>query len=61
MAAKPGWAGHVATIIAKLKPVGGKTDAFGGAATLTEALSKVLADKATRDSIIAVRLSVAEE
>lgn len=60
VAVLPGWAGHVATIIAKLKPVGGKTDAFGGAATLTDALSNVLTDKATRDSIVAVRLSVAE-
>jgi hypothetical protein len=60
VAVLPGWAGHVATIIAKLKSVGGKTDAFGGAATLTDALSNVLTNKATRDSIVAVRLSVAE-
>lgn len=58
--AQPGWAGHVATIIAKLKPVGGKTDVFGGAATITEALSHILADQTARDSIVAVRLSVAE-
>lgn len=50
----------MATILARLKPVAGRTDAFGGAATLTDALSKVLADKSTRKSIIAVRLSVAE-
>jgi hypothetical protein len=50
----------VATLLARLKPVGGKADAFGGAATLTDALSKVLADESTRKSIIAVRLSVAE-
>src|SRR3546814_11777767 len=42
VAAQPGWAGHVATIIARLKPVGGKTDVFGGAATITEALSHIL-------------------
>ncbi len=60
VAAQPGWAGHVATIIAKLKPVGGKTDLFGCAATLTDALSNLLADQLTRDSIIAVRLSAAE-
>jgi len=60
VAAQPGWAGHVATIIARLKPVGGKTDVFGGAATITEALSHILADQAARDSIVAVRLSVAE-
>ncbi|AYJ84993.1 hypothetical protein D3Y57_02770 (plasmid) [Sphingomonas paeninsulae] len=60
VAAHPGWAGHVATVIARLKPVGGKTNAFGGAPTLTAALSYVLAHKTTRDSIIAVRLSAAE-
>ena len=60
VAAQPSWAGHVATIIARLKPVGRKTDAFGGAATLTEALSNIIADKAMCDSIVAVRLSVAE-
>lgn len=59
-ASQPGWAGHVAAIIAKLRPVGGKTDVFGGAATLTDALGNILADNATRTSIIAVRLSVAE-
>jgi hypothetical protein len=60
VAAHSGWAGHVATVIAKLKPVGGQTDAFGGATTLTDALSNLLADQAARASIIAVRLSVAE-
>ena len=60
LATQPSWAGHVATIIAKLKPVGGQTDAFGGATTLTDALNTVLTDEAARATIIAVRLSVAE-
>ncbi|KAE8238430.1 hypothetical protein A4X03_0g8863 [Tilletia caries] len=60
VAAQPSWAGHVVAIIAKLKPVGGKADAFGGPTTLTDALGYILADKATRDGIVAVRLSVAE-
>lgn len=60
VAAQPGWAGHVATIIADLKPVGGQTDAFGSAATLTDALSAILTDETTRATVIAVRLSVAE-
>lgn len=60
VATQPSWAGHVATIIAKLKPVGGQTDAFGGATTLTDALSNVLTDEAARATIVAVRLSVAE-
>ena len=60
VAAQPGWAGHVATIIARLKPVGGTTDAFASASTLTDALSAILADKETRERIVAVRLSVAD-
>lgn len=60
VAAQTGWAGHVAAILGRLKPVGGRTDAFGGATTITEALSNVLTDAETRASIVAVRLSVAE-
>src|SRR3546814_7002908 len=60
VAAQPGWAGHVATIIARLKPVGGKTDVFGGAATITEALRPILADQTARDSIVAVKLRTEE-
>jgi len=60
VATQPSWAGHVATIIAKLKPVGGQTDAFGGATTLTDALSNMLTNEVARTTIIAVRLSVAE-
>lgn len=60
VASQPGWAGHVATIIATLRPVGGRATAFGGAATLREALSIILADKSLQETIIAVRISVAE-
>lgn len=60
VAARTGWAGHVAAILGRLKPVGGRIDAFGGATTITEALSNVLTDAETRASIVAVRLSVAE-
>ncbi len=60
VAAQPGWAGHVATILARLRPVGGKAEAFAGAATITEALDYVLADKEARSNLVAVRLSVSE-
>lgn len=60
VATRPSWAGHVCAIIERLQPVGGKTNAFGGAATLTDALSFVLADEDARASVAAVRLSVAE-
>lgn len=59
-AAQPSWTGHVATILAKLKPVGGEAVAFGDATTLTDALSNLLTNKAIRDSVISLRLSVAE-
>ncbi|TXL78092.1 hypothetical protein FHP25_07760 [Vineibacter terrae] len=59
-AVQPSWSGHVATILAKLKPVGGKTEAFGNAATLADALSSILIDCAIRHSVVSVRLSVAE-
>ncbi len=60
VAARPGWAGHVCAVIERLKPVGGVTEKFGGAATLSHALSYIITDEATRESLIAVRLSVAE-
>jgi len=60
VAIKPGWAGHVATIISRLKPVGGPTNAFGGADDLTSALCHLLTDDASRRTLVAVRLSVAE-
>lgn len=59
-AAKPGWSGHVATLLRKLKPVGGATSAFGGAVTLADALGNVLTDGFARSAVVAVRLSVAE-
>lgn len=60
VATQPGWSGHVATVIAYLRPIGSRTEAFGGAATLTEALSYLLQDQTSREGLIAVRLSVAE-
>ncbi|WP_322093956.1 methylamine utilization protein MauJ [Paraburkholderia bannensis] len=60
VAVLPNWAGHVCSIIGTLKPVGGKANALGGAATLTEALTNVIANQAVREAIAAVRLSVAE-
>ena len=60
VAVQPDWAGHVATIMARLKPVGGTTDLFGGATTITDALSWLLTNEGAAASIIAVRLSVAE-
>lgn len=60
VAAHPGWAGHVAALLANLKPVGGRTDALGGSISLTAALSYLIDDKSARDSLVSVRLSAAE-
>ncbi len=60
VAIQPGWAGHVATVIAKLKPVGGPTEVYGGASNLMAALCHLLTDEAARKKLVAVRLSVAE-
>lgn len=60
VAIRPNWAGHVATVIARLKPVGGPIDAFGAATDLTAALCYLLKDGASRRTLVAVRLSVAE-
>lgn len=60
VASRPGWTGHVCAVIEKLKPVGGVTEKFGNAATLTDALVHILNDEQTREAIVAVRLSVAE-
>ena len=60
VASRPSWAGHVCAVIERLKPVGGKTDAFGGSPTLTDALAYILTKEDARAGIVAVRLSVAE-
>ena len=60
VATQPAWAGHVTAMIENLKPVGGRTNAFGSAAALTAALNNVLTDKPSRENIVAVRISVAE-
>lgn len=60
VAIQPSRAGHVATVMARLKPVGGPTDAFGVAGDLTAALCHLLTDEASRQKLVAVCLSVAE-
>jgi hypothetical protein len=57
---KPNWAGFACTALENLKPVGGKSDVFGGAATLTDALVHILSNSTAREGIVAVRLSTAE-
>ncbi len=56
----PGWAGHAATILASLQPVGGGDAAFAKAPSLTKAMEALLASSDERERAVCVRLSTAE-
>jgi hypothetical protein len=56
----PGWAGHAATVLQGLKPVGGPEAAFGGAATLKDAMALLLDDDKLRRNLVRLSLSGAE-
>jgi hypothetical protein len=53
---QPLWAGHAATILKSLSPVGGRKDGFYDAASLVEAMALLLTDVHVRKSLIAVRI-----
>ena len=57
---EPGWAGHGAAILEKLKPVGGEEAAFAGAGDILSAMTIILADEAIRKTLVSLRMSVAE-
>lgn len=54
------WAGHGATILKSLSPVGGPKGGFFGTASLIEALALVLTDLNARNSLIAARIVVGQ-
>ncbi|MBR0773313.1 hypothetical protein JQ625_00575 [Bradyrhizobium diazoefficiens] len=56
----PGWAGHVATVLSGLRPVGGTAASFFMAETISDAVAVLLKDKAARDSFFRITLTVAE-
>lgn len=56
----PNWAGHAAVILGDLRPVGGATASFRGAATLTSAVESLLTDRSAREDLVSLTLSVAE-
>jgi methylamine utilization protein MauJ len=56
----PRWAGHVATILRTLCPVGGVGASFFGASTLQEAVERALTDVAARKSVIRLTVSGSE-
>ena len=60
VAVNPKWAGHTATILRDLRPVGGAGASFHGAASLTAAVESLLTDRSTREGFLTLTLSVAE-
>lgn len=57
---EPGWAGHGAAVLEKLKPAGGEANGFACAADLMAAVNVVLSDEAARRTLVSLRMSVAE-
>lgn len=56
----PGWAGHAAIVLAKLRPVGGPSASFFESATLEQAIERVLLDNEALRSLIRLSMSVSE-
>lgn len=55
---QPAWAGHGATVLKTLSPVGGPKAGFCNTASLIEAITLVLTDPNARNSLVAVRIAV---
>lgn len=61
MAAKrPGWAGHTAVCLEKLRPAGGVAAGFFGQATFAASIERIISDDIARESVITVTFSMAE-
>jgi hypothetical protein len=56
----PKWAGHAATILNNLRPVGGPSGSFRSVTTLTEAIEQLLTDPGEPNGFLYLTLSVAE-
>lgn len=57
---RPSWAGHGATVLKNLSPVGGEKGAFHGSASLIDAMTLLLRDADARGSLVTVRIIVGE-
>jgi hypothetical protein len=57
---RPSWAGHGATVLKNLSPVGGPRGGFHNTASLVDAMTLLLTDAGARESLIAVRIIVGE-
>ncbi len=54
-----GWAGHVALIMGDLRPVGGTSASFRGAASLNEAMAALLSKDENCNALVSLTLSIA--
>jgi hypothetical protein len=57
---RPLWAGHGATVLKSLSPVGGPKGGFHNTASLVDAIMLLLTDATVRDSLITVRVILGE-
>ena len=57
---RPSWAGHGASVLKTLSPVGGLQGSFHNTGSLIDAISLLLTDADARKSLIAVRLILGE-
>jgi hypothetical protein len=57
---RPSWAGHGATVLKDLSPVGGLKGSFRNTASLIDAMTLLIRDADARGSLIAVRIIVGE-
>lgn len=56
----PGWAGHVATVLEGLRPVGGAGASFFMTETISDVVVVLLTDEEARNSFIRMTLTIAE-
>jgi hypothetical protein len=59
-ASSPEWAGHVALILSKLRPIGGEQQSYDGARTLQEAVAKLLTQPTIPSAFRRLELSCSE-
>jgi hypothetical protein len=57
---QPSWAGHAATVLKSLSPVGGPKAGFYETASLIDAMALLLTDTGARESLIALRVILGE-
>jgi hypothetical protein len=57
---RPSWAGHGATVLRNLSPVGGLKGSFHNTASLLDAMTLLLTDAKARKSLIGARIIVGE-